>query len=126
MLRVETTMAHVVLVEDDALVRKLLEKRLTAAGWRVSAMRDGRDLAAYLERAPADLLLIDLGLPHIDGLALVEDLRNRGITTPVMVLTAYDLPHLHATVRSTGANELVQKPYDQEELIRRMERLLAA
>jgi DNA-binding response OmpR family regulator len=42
------------------------------------------------------------------------------------VLTAYELPHLHATVRSTGANELVQKPYDQEELIARMRRLLAA
>jgi DNA-binding response OmpR family regulator len=44
----------------------------------------------------------------------------------VLVLTAYDLPHLHATVRGTGANDLVQKPYDQEELLLRMARLLAA
>ena len=72
------------------------------------------------------LSLLDLGLPHVDGLSLLEDLRSRGITTPVLVLTAYELPHLHATVRSTGANELVQKPYDQEELIARMRRLLAA
>ena len=43
-----------------------------------------------------------------------------------MVLTAYDLPHLHATVRSTGANDLVQKPYDQDELIERMARMIAA
>jgi len=119
-------MAHVVLVEDDALVRKLLEKRLVAAGWRVSALRDGRGLTDHLKQHPADLILIDLGLPHIDGLALVEDMRARGIDTPVMILTAYDLPHLHATVRSTGANELVQKPYDQEELLKRMQRLLAA
>jgi len=119
-------MAHVVLVEDDALVRKLLEKRLIAAGWRVSALRDGRGLTVHMKQYPADLILIDLGLPHIDGRTLVEDLRAQGITTPVMVLTAYDLPHLHATVRSTGADELVQKPYDQEELIQRMERLLAA
>ena len=119
-------MPHVVLVEDDALVRKLLEKRLLNAGWQVSALRDGRGLLALIAEQAPDLILIDLGLPHIDGLALVEELRATGIDTPVMVLTAYDLPHLHATVRSTGANELVQKPYDQEELIHRMRRLLAA
>lgn len=119
-------MPHVVLVEDDALVRKLLEKRLVAAGWQVSALRDGRGLVEHLGHFPADLILLDLGLPHIDGLTLVEAVRARGIDTPVMILTAYDLPHLHATVRSTGANELVQKPYDQEELLRRMQRLLAA
>ncbi len=119
-------MAYVVLVEDDALVRKLLEKRLIAAGWLVSGLRDGRGLLAHLGSHPADLILIDLGLPHIDGLALVENLRANGIDTPVMILTAYDLPHLHATVRSTGANELVRKPYDPEELLRRMQRLLAA
>jgi len=119
-------MPHVVLVEDDALVRKLLEKRLLAAGWRVSALRDGRGLLAHVQQHPVDLILLDLGLPHIDGLALVENLRACGIDTPVMILTAYDLPHLHATVRSTGANELIQKPYDQEELLKRMHRLLAA
>ncbi len=119
-------MPHVVLVEDDALVRKLLEKRLLNAGWRVSALRDGRGLLTLVTEEAPDLILIDLGLPHIDGLALVEELRATGIDTPVMMLTAYDLPHLHATVRSTGANELVQKPYDQEELLHRMRRLLAA
>ncbi len=119
-------MAYVVLVEDDALVRKLLEKRLIAAGWHVSGLRDGRGLLAQLEAHPADLILIDLGLPHIDGLALVEQLRAAGIDTPVMILTAYDLPHLQATVHSTGANELVRKPYDPDELLRRMQRLLAA
>lgn len=123
---VQCAMHHVVLVEDDALVRTLLEKRLIAEGWQVTALRDGRGLCDLLRGHPADLLLIDLGLPHIDGLALVEDLRSHGIDTPVMVLTAYDLPHLQATVRSTGANELVQKPYDPEELLQRMARLLAA
>jgi DNA-binding response OmpR family regulator len=119
-------MPHVILIEDDALVRKLLEKRLQAAGWRVTTRRDGRDLLELVAADPADLITIDLGLPHVDGLSLVEALRANGVDTPVMVLTAYDLPHLFATVRSTGANDLVQKPYDQEELIQRMARLLAA
>lgn len=119
-------MAHVILIEDDALVRTLLEKRLVLAGWRVTALRDGRELAATVQRDPADLILLDLGLPHVDGLSLVEQLRAQGITTPILVLTAYDLPHLHATVRSTGANDLVQKPYDPEVLLEHMQRLLAA
>lgn len=119
-------MYHVVLVEDDALVRKLLEKRLVAAGWRVTALRDGRDLVRCISEAPADLVLIDLGLPHVDGLTLVEELRGHGVGAPILVLTAYDLPHLHATVRGTGANGLVQKPYDQEELIERIAQLIAA
>lgn len=119
-------MPHVFLIEDDALVRKLLEKRLVAAGWSVNALRDGRGLLSMVRNERPDLIALDLGLPHIDGLALVEELRANGIDTPVMVLTAYDLPHLQATVQSTGANALVQKPYDPETLIERMARLIAA
>lgn len=119
-------MPHVTLVEDDALVRKLLEKRLLDAGWTVRAMRDGRDLVERLAAEHTDLVLVDLGLPHVDGLGLVERLRAAGFTMPVLVLTAYELPHLHATVRAVGANDLVRKPYDQEELIDRMRSLLAA
>jgi DNA-binding response OmpR family regulator len=119
-------MPHVVLVEDDALVRKLLEKRLIAGGWVVTPLRDGRELLVTVAEQRPDLILIDLGLPGVDGLTLVEELRAQGITVPIVVLTAYDMPHLHATVRGTGANDLVQKPYDQEDLIVRMRRLIAA
>ncbi|MBK9146789.1 MAG: response regulator transcription factor [Flavobacteriales bacterium] len=119
-------MPHVLLIEDDALVRKLLEKRLQLAGWEVTALRDGSQLLERFAEHPADLILIDLGLPGADGLSLVEQLRAQGISAPILVLTAYELPHLHATVRGVGANDLVQKPYDQEELIERMRRLMAA
>ncbi len=119
-------MPHVLLIEDDALVRKLLEKRLLLAGWQVTALRDGSQLLERIADHPADLILIDLGLPGADGLSLVEQLRAQGIHAPILVLTAYELPHLHATVRGVGANDLVQKPYDQEELIERMRCLMAA
>lgn len=119
-------MPHVLLIEDDALVRKLLEKRLELAGWEVTALRDGSQLLERITERPTDLILIDLGLPGADGLTLVEQLRAQGISAPILVLTAYELPHLHATVRGVGANDLMQKPYDQEELIARMRRLMAA
>ncbi|MCB0794610.1 MAG: response regulator transcription factor [Flavobacteriales bacterium] len=116
----------VVLIEDDALVRTLLKRRLQDAGWHVIGLSDGRKLEEVLAQGAVDLIVLDLGLPFLDGLALLEGLRARGCGIPVLVLTAYQLPYLMDTVRGAGANDLVQKPYDQEALIERMQRLLAA
>jgi two-component system OmpR family response regulator/two-component system response regulator QseB len=66
-----------------------------------------------------DLLIIDLGLPYIDGLALIEQLRAKGDETPILAITAHD-PALHARHGArTGANDLIQKPFDQEDLLQR-------
>lgn len=119
-------MPRAILIEDDALVRTLLMRRMLAAGWSVITLRDGRELDNVLAEQHADLLVVDLGLPYVDGFALVEGMRARGVTTPVLVISAYELPHLHESARSAGANDLLQKPFDQDELITRMNRLLAA
>lgn len=117
---------HVVLVEDDALVRTLMARRMEQAGWRVTALRDGRELDTIIAADRPSLLVIDLGLPYIDGLALVETLRATGSAVPVLITSAFELPHLHQTVTRSGANDLLQKPFDQDDMIDRMQRLLAA
>lgn len=114
------------LIEDDALVRTLIAHRAMDSHWRVTTLKDGRELERMMRDEPVDLLLIDLGLPHVDGLSLLEDLRAKGITTPVLIITAYELPHLLSTVTGAGANGLLQKPFDPDELLDRMERLMAA
>ena len=119
-------MPRVILIEDDALVRTLLMRRMLAAGWSVVALRDGRDLPQVMAHEQADLLVVDLGLPYIDGFALVESLRAHGAVTPVLVISAYELPHLQESAKNAGANDVLLKPFDQEELIARMNRLLAA
>ena len=119
-------MARVILIEDDALVRTLLMRRMLAAGWSVTALRDGRELEKVVAEERPDLLVVDLGLPYVDGSALVEGLRAQGVRTPVLVISAYELPHLHEAARNSGADDVLQKPFDQEELIERMGRLLAA
>ena len=118
-------MPRVILIEDDALVRKLLEKRLIAAGYEVIALPDGRKLQEVLDQAPVDLLLIDMGLPYGNGLTLVEKIRAQGISTPIMILTAYELPKLYEMVRHIGANDLFMKPYDQDVLIARIDTMIA-
>lgn len=117
---------HVVLVEDDALVRTLMARRMEMVGWRVTALRDGRELEAIVAADRPSLLVIDLGLPYIDGLALVETLRASGSTVPVLVTSAFELPHLYGTVTRSGANDLLAKPFDQDDMIDRVRRLLAA
>ena len=119
-------MPHVMLIEDDALVRTLIAHQVMDSDWRVTTLKDGREVERMLMDEPADLLLIDLGLPHVDGLSLVENLRAKGIDTPVLIITAYELPHLMETVKGSGANDLLQKPFDADDLIDRMQRLLAA
>lgn len=119
-------MARVILIEDDGLVRTMLMRNMLASGFTVTAMRDGRELDRVMNDAHADLLVIDLGLPYMDGFALVESLRAKGCTTPVLMISAYELPHLSDSARSAGANDLLQKPFEQEELIARMRHLLAA
>lgn len=120
------TMPHVMIVEDDPLARRSMAFRAMDSHWRVTTLADGRELVRMLHDEPADLLLIDLGLPHVDGLSLVEDLRANGITLPVLIVTAHELPHLRATVLGAGANDLLQKPFDPDDLMHRLARLLAA
>lgn len=119
-------MPHVMLIEDDALVRTLIAHRLMDRNWRVTALKDARNLESMLADEPADLLLIDLGLPHADGFSVVERLRAKGITTPAFIITAYELPHLNAMALGAGASGLIRKPFDEDELIARAEIMLAA
>ena len=119
-------MRSVILIEDDALVRTMLMHRLSAAGWSVIALNDAREIDIIIGSVPFDMVLVDLGLPHMVGLALIEHLRAKGIDAPILVISGYDLPHLHEAVSGAGGNGLLQKPFDQEVLLERMTKLLAA
>ncbi len=114
------------IIEDDPMASRSMAFRAMDSHWRVTTLADGRELVRMLHDEPADLLLIDLGLPYVDGLSLLEDLRAKGIQVPVMIITAHELPHLRATVLGAGANDLLHKPFDPDDLMHRMTRLLAA
>ncbi len=119
-------MPHVMLIEGDALVRALIAHRLMDRNWRVTALKDARYLEQMLADEPADLLLIDLGLPHSDGFSVVERLLAKAITPPAFIITAYELPHIKAMALGAGASGVIHKPFDEDELIAKAEVLLAA
>lgn len=119
-------MHHVLIIEDDAVIRTAICYRALERNWRVTTLPDGRELQRMLLDEPADLLLVDIGLPHIDGLALIEALRTTGNAVPVLVITASERPGLQDHVTRAGADDLMLKPFDPDDLLHRMERLLAA
>lgn len=119
-------MARLILIEDDDLLRSLVGRRLSAAGHEVIALADGRDLFELVEKVHVHAVLVDLGLPFIDGMSLIEGLRARGHELPVIALSGREEEHLKEAVRGSGANTFFAKPFDPSELVHEVQRLLAA
>jgi DNA-binding response OmpR family regulator len=81
---------RVLLVEDDAMIAQGLQTALRQNGFAVDWMRDGKSAAGALQASTFDVVLLDLGLPHRDGIDVLRELRKRGDATPVIILTARD------------------------------------
>ena len=111
---------RVLVVEDDAMIGQGLETALRQMGSAVDWIRDGRSAAAALRTTAFDLVLLDLGLPSRDGIAILRELRERGDTTPVIILTARDEIGDRVAGLDAGADDYVVKPFDLDELNARM------
>jgi two-component system response regulator QseB len=115
---------RVLLVEDDAMIAQGLQTALRQAGFAVDLMRDGKSAAAALQTSTFDVVLLDLGLPHRDGLDVLRELRKRGDSTPVIVLTARDEIRDRIAGLDAGADDYIVKPFDLDEVMARMRSVL--
>jgi two-component system response regulator QseB len=116
--------ARVLLVEDDRSLAAMLEEILGSAGYLVELARDGQaGLHLGLSR-DHDVIVLDRGLPAIDGLDLLGRLRARGILTPVLVLSALGLARDRVEGLDAGAEDYLAKPFDIDELLARIRALL--
>jgi two-component system response regulator QseB len=115
---------RVLLVEDDAMIAQGLQTALRQSGFAVDLMRDGRSAAAALQTSAFDVILLDLGLPHRDGLDVLRELRKRGDSTPVIVLTARDEIQHRIAGLDAGADDYIVKPFDLDEVMARMRSVL--
>ncbi|MCP3980638.1 MAG: response regulator transcription factor [bacterium] len=116
-------MTRLLLVEDDERIRKALLDALRASGFDVDVSVSMRDAQQALLR-DYDLILLDLGLPDGDGLDLCRDLRNRGRSVPVIILTARDTPDHRVRGLDVGADDYVVKPFHVPELLARVRSVL--
>ncbi|WP_310596113.1 response regulator transcription factor [Sphingomonas sp.] len=107
---------RILLVEDDPDLARELTDALGRRGMTVDLARDTEEGAAFLHAGAHDALLLDLGLPDGDGLALLRSLRARGMTRPVLLLTARGTVEARIAGLNAGADDYLVKPFDTDEL----------
>jgi two-component system response regulator MprA len=120
----EATRSKVLVAEDDRAVREAVERALTFEGYDVITARDGAEtLSAVLTDKP-DAIVLDVMMPHIDGLEACRRLRARGDATPVLMLTARHEISDRVEGLDAGADDYMVKPFALEELLARLRALL--
>jgi len=115
---------RILLAEDDRLLGDGIQAGLRALGFRVDWVRDGFAVERELRAQTYAAVVLDLGLPHRDGLEVLSTLRSEGNAVPVLVLTARDAVGQRVRGLDTGADDYVVKPVDLHELAARLRALI--
>lgn len=116
---------RVLIIEDDHGIRYLLRFILEQKGWEVCEAADGSDAVAILAQKPSDAVVLDVMLPGMDGIMLLERLRRNGrwAHVPVLMLTAKGDEASVMRALKSGANDYLVKPFDPQDLVARLDRL---
>lgn len=114
----------VLLVEDEATLAHALQQALQRAGYVVDVVADGRRAWFQGSVEPYDVIVLDLGLPQLDGLSVLQRWRSEGVRTPVLILTARDAWHDKVAGIDAGADDYLTKPFHGEELLARLRALI--
>jgi two-component system response regulator MprA len=114
----------VLLVDDDASIRRMLERTLGAEGYAVTAAPDGGAALVAVERALPDVIVLDVTMPGLDGVAVTRRLRAKALTVPILLLTARDGLEDRVRGLDAGADDYLVKPFAAEELTARLRALL--
>ena len=115
---------RILLVEDDPQLRSLLNAGLTAAGYAVDEADNGRDAHFLGDTETFDAVILDLGLPMLDGLSVLKRWRDAGRKVPVLILTARDNWSEKVAGIDAGADDYLTKPFHMEELLARLRALI--
>ena len=114
----------ILLVEDDNFLSHGLQMALQETGYAVELSKDGAEADLLLAASPYDLVVLDLELPNMDGLEILQRLRKRGTSTPVLILTAREGVKHRVQGLDLGANDYLTKPFELSELEARIRALL--
>jgi two-component system KDP operon response regulator KdpE len=109
----------VLLVEDELPIRNFLGASLASAGYRLDEASNGRQAIQHASQQPPDLVILDLGLPDIDGQEVLKQLRE-WLTAPIIVLSARDQEQQKITALDNGADDYLTKPFSTAELLARI------
>lgn len=113
-------MTRIMIVEDELAIRRLLRTSLTSQGFQVIEAADGAQALAEIEQAEPDLVILDLGLPDIQGQELIRIIRTQGSTLPIVVLSSRTDERGKVETLDLGADDYVTKPFGTDELLARI------
>jgi len=114
----------ILVVDDDPPIRRMLERTLAAEGYGVRTAADGGAALAAVERSVPDLIVLDVAMPGVDGLAVARRLRGKGLGMPILMLTARDGVPDRVAGLDAGADDYLVKPFAVQELSARVRALL--
>lgn len=115
-----STQLRVLVIDDEPPIRRFLRTSLSAQGYSILEAEDGESGLAMLSRNAIDVVVLDLGLPGIDGLEVLKRLREGGSSIPVIVLSSRDDEKGKVAALDLGADDYVTKPFGMEELLARI------
>jgi DNA-binding response OmpR family regulator len=116
--------ARVLVVEDDNDIAQVLQRSLRMEGYEVKVAGDGVSALDAFHAFLPDLLVLDLGLPRLDGIEVAKRLRTDGEDVPILMLTARDALEARVEGLDTGADDYLVKPFERQELLARLRALL--
>jgi CheY-like chemotaxis protein len=116
----------ILIAEDNPINRELLRELLEMRGYAVLEACDGQEALAMVEQAPPDILLLDIGMPRLDGFAVVSKLREnpRFTSLPVVAVTAYAMQGDREKIMNSGFDGYLSKPVNSQALFQELDRLL--
>jgi DNA-binding response OmpR family regulator len=114
----------ILIAEDEPLMRKTLSMKLQKEGYIVISCADGRDALQKLEEQKPDMVITDIMLPYASGLEIISFVKNKNSSLPVIVLSALGLEKTVENAFDLGADDYVTKPFNLNELVIRVKRLL--
>ena len=115
---------RILLVEDDVKIASFVEKGLRAAGYAIDNATDGETGLRMALTEPYDAAIIDIMLPKVDGLSLINQMRQKKINTPVIILSAKDSVDDRVKGLQTGSDDYITKPFAFSELLARVQALI--
>jgi len=115
---------QVLVVDDDIAICEALERNLRLKGFTVQVVNDGEEAISAVETGPPDLVVLDIGMPKIDGIQVTEYLRKRNYMMPICILSAQDEVADRVRGLEVGADDYLVKPFAFEELLARINALL--
>lgn len=115
---------RILIIEDDEKQCMLLQFQLEKEGYYTDICNDGNDVEYYINQNSYELILLDIMLPHKDGLTILQEMRSDNNSTPVILLTALDSLNDKITGLDSGADDYIVKPFEYSELSARIRCLL--